>query len=98
MHNVKRPYFARGDEPAPNPLGFTRKNVWREFYQGRWRELTGIQKSKLAVEAVFWSLFVVGLGYFNYVRPGHSLTLVLVYAAVAGILLAFFWTLTRFIR
>jgi hypothetical protein len=98
MHNGKHPHLGRRDEPAPNPLDFVPKNVWRELYQGRWQELTRLQKSKLAVEALFWSLFVVGLGYFNYVRPGHSLTLVLVYAAVAGILLAFFWTLTRFIR
>jgi hypothetical protein len=68
------------------------------FIRAGGESLRGSKNPSLVVEAASCTIFITGFGYFNYVRPGHSLTLVLVFAAIAGILLAFFWTLSRFIR
>ena len=95
------PNHNRIHDPArtrePNPFDFIPKNVWREVYRGRWRELRPVQKTEFVVEIVFFTLFLGGFVYSAYIREGYWLSLLLSFGVVWLILGAFFY-LTRFIR
>jgi hypothetical protein len=56
MHNNNR-IHEPGRTPEPNLFDFMPKNVWREVYRGRWRELRPVQKAEFVVEIVFFTLF-----------------------------------------
>ena len=81
----------------PNLFDFVPKNVWREVYRGRWRELRAVQKAEFVVEIVFFTLFIGGIAY-NTIQEGNWLGLVLSFGIGWLILGAFFYLLTRFIR
>jgi hypothetical protein len=85
-------------EPAPNPLDFTPKYVWRELYQGRWQRLNNVQKIEFAVELVFCILFFGGFACFAYLRNGNLIGFALAFGTVSILLAGFFWLLSRNIR
>lgn len=87
-----------GCTPEANLFDSMPKNVWREVYRGRWRELRPVQKAEFVVEIVFFILFLGGFAYNAYIRDGHWLSLLLSFGVVWFILGAFFYLLTRFIR
>lgn len=94
MTNNPQKQHQHGNEPNlfnPIPL-----NVWREVYNGRWKMLRAIQKAEFIVElafCVFFCAFVI----YGGVTQSISGT-VLLWGIVIGILLLFFFVLTRFIR
>ena len=92
-----KPKWHHQSNEEPNLLGPVPKNVWREVYQGRWTELSRVQKVEFVVEVVFCAVFssAVILGYlYNHNAAGF-----LVIFTVIGITLAlFFFLLTRSIR
>jgi len=83
-----------GNEPNlfnPVPL-----NVWREVYNGRWKMLRTIQKAEFIVELTFLVSFCA---FAIYAGVSQSIAgAVLLWGIVIGILLLFFFALTRFIR
>ena len=97
MHNNNRIHDPERTS-EPNLFDFMPKNVWREVYRGRWRELRPVQKAEFVVEIVFFTLFLGGFAYNAYIRDGHWLSLLLSFGVVWLILGAFFYLLTRFIR
>ena len=84
-------------EPPPDTFDFAPKYVWREVYQGRWRELSKVQKAEFAIELVFFALLIGGFTYGAY-AGGNFVRFVFAFAVVSLLLGAFFWLLRRMVR
>jgi hypothetical protein len=84
-------------EREPNLLDFTPKYVWREVYQGHWRELPTVQRIEFVVEVAFCFLFFGGFA-FGYVRNGNLVGFALDFGTVGVLLAGFFWLLRRTIK
>ena len=88
----------RSDKHEPNLLDFPPRNVWREVYQGRWRELPNVQKIEFVIELAFCLMFIGRLTYFDYVRNGNLIAFALDFGTVGIALGGFFWLLRRNVR
>ena len=73
-------------------------NVWREVYQGRWRELRQVQKAEFVIEVTFCALFFGGLSYFGVMRDEGLVGFIVPFILVGAILAVFFWFLSRSIK
>jgi hypothetical protein len=85
-------------DSEPDLLNFPEKSVWREVYQGRWRELQRVQKAEFLIEVLFGLAITGGLAYVLYFREGSISGETIAFGVVIAILVAFFFVLRLFIR
>ncbi len=84
------PHRQPGSEP-PNRFDFPAKDPLREVYQGRWKQLPGVQKMGLTVMLSILVAFIAAVIFAaGRTRSLGSLIPVVVLAAILGLLLLVF--------